>query len=917
MNHDPDMLLLVLVRTTLALAAAGAVTAATLRLSRANWPTVHRLGWVLTLLVGWTFLRLPLTLPWYDAPRTVTVAIAEPTPVDALPQGFEELTPFESPAESPPESPAEFALPAELPLSVIESTPAVETAVIAPDRPRFIASGAALTVWALGVALLPVAWLVGYLRFVRSLGARSMGDESWQAEWRELQAADRVARPIPLRVTAGLGPLLCRLPRGYELLVPEPLWRELDADQRRAILRHELAHYRRGDVWKSLAAQRFGTAALVQSDRLVGGAPLRRRGRMGLRPRCNRRRTGHGLRQRARPVGRAARFAGLRLGSLGKNFGGPGSPCPGGAAPEDSMFKKTGLIAVGLLLAVASGVQLNLVAKQPAANDSSADVAVEGGDEPQSPGKARGSSADTTQPVVVEDSDSGNGNSTPAARMVAQAKHAYRAHQAAFEAETVTMPSVYEWSRRWMEAARGTAGDKAGRVAALRGHLERMQDLHKTIAKLYEVGTKGGEAKDLAAASFYVAEAEQWLAATEAASGERLGLAIPPGSASQVLDLKIKIAELEGQIDQTKIALETAKVARDSAHAAVAVESGAISRSEQARIEADYNSLVAKLNTTKEQLNLWRQKLKLASPTPQIELRLPDDARSTERDSRTGQAGILDLKIRIAELNGQLNQARLTYDVAKLALEKLRAAKSAKPDSVLQVAVVRANAEMEKAQSQTFTLQEQLKLYNEKLKLTAVAVGPKPTANASHGLSSPQVAVYAGKTFDTWVGELNNDLSPGRRVEALHALTSFGTNGFGPQAAQAILDAAHRYQIFSTVDYDDGRGPLGQVALDAFHNLPVKDTWPLLLEALKSDKAERRLAAANLICNVPGKREEIVALLIGTLEDSDIQVRRNAINYLVQSAPKCRAWRSRFASSSNRVTSRRRLGLRAGSACWP
>src|SRR5262249_54471037 len=33
------------------------------------------------------------------------------------------------------------------------------------------------------------------------------------------------------------------------------LWRQLDSGERLAILRHELAHYRRGDLWKSLVAR--------------------------------------------------------------------------------------------------------------------------------------------------------------------------------------------------------------------------------------------------------------------------------------------------------------------------------------------------------------------------------------------------------------------------------------------------------------------------------------------------------------------------------------------------------------------------------------------------------------------------------------------------------------------------------------
>jgi hypothetical protein len=57
---------------------------------------------------------------------------------------------------------------------------------------------------------------------------------------------------VALQVTEHLGPALCLLPGGYRLLVPASAWQELSADQRRAILQHELAHCLRGDLWKSL-----------------------------------------------------------------------------------------------------------------------------------------------------------------------------------------------------------------------------------------------------------------------------------------------------------------------------------------------------------------------------------------------------------------------------------------------------------------------------------------------------------------------------------------------------------------------------------------------------------------------------------------------------------------------------------------
>ena len=49
--------------------------------------------------------------------------------------------------------------------------------------------------------------------------------------------------------------MLCRLPGAYCVVVPANGWQRLNETQRAAILRHELAHLQRGDVWSSLLAR--------------------------------------------------------------------------------------------------------------------------------------------------------------------------------------------------------------------------------------------------------------------------------------------------------------------------------------------------------------------------------------------------------------------------------------------------------------------------------------------------------------------------------------------------------------------------------------------------------------------------------------------------------------------------------------
>jgi hypothetical protein len=72
---------------------------------------------------------------------------------------------------------------------------------------------------------------------------------------------------------------------------------------------------------------------------------------------------------------------------------------------------------------------------------------------------------------------------------------------------------VYRWSRRWMEAERGLATTRAGRVAAYRGHFGRMKKLEEQV-QAYARGTI--PIQQLAATQFYRAQAQAWLAEQKA-----------------------------------------------------------------------------------------------------------------------------------------------------------------------------------------------------------------------------------------------------------------------------------------------------------------------------------------------------------------------------------------------------------------
>jgi beta-lactamase regulating signal transducer with metallopeptidase domain len=402
MNAVAASELVVLLRLSLFLGAAALAVEVVLKVARLNSSRIHRAAWFLVLLQGWFWWRLPVTVPCY-APAVVKEVSSAPTapresrtdratrtfngkmmdvegpprPVlvdtgvhNALPRPA--LPPIQiardnhAAAHRPARSPGEDAAIG-TPRPVDRQTTHSWTATVGRSWPLAILGG-----WAAGMLILAGASAVSYLRFLRGLHARQPAEETWVREWRDLLARHHVRRGAPLWVTAHVGPLLCLTPRGYRLVVPAGLWQRLAAEGRLSILRHELAHLRRHDLWKSiavrllvlphwfnplawLAVRRFDEAAEWACDEAAKGADsqgcrayaaalLQLDAACGPRPSYHAAASGRGLSVRVQ-----------RLLSP--------------QVKEDSLMKKTTILAVALGLALLCLVRVDLVAKEPAAKD--------------------------------------------------------------------------------------------------------------------------------------------------------------------------------------------------------------------------------------------------------------------------------------------------------------------------------------------------------------------------------------------------------------------------------------------------------------------------------------------------------------------------------------------------------------------
>jgi beta-lactamase regulating signal transducer with metallopeptidase domain len=223
-----------LLRTTLFLSVAAIFMRLLLKFGRPASPWVHRMAWVLVLLPGWFWWRLPVTVPY----REPIAAVHVPATVKAT------MTATLLEVAGVWEATRDIGILSEEPVAV---APVAANREIAAVRWPSAICG----IWLAGMCVLVVIWSVSYLRFLRCLHAAGPAEEAWVRQWQELCAQRRVLAHIPLRVMESFGPLLCCTPRGHMLVVPAVLWRRLTPAERLSVLQHELAHFQRRDPLKS------------------------------------------------------------------------------------------------------------------------------------------------------------------------------------------------------------------------------------------------------------------------------------------------------------------------------------------------------------------------------------------------------------------------------------------------------------------------------------------------------------------------------------------------------------------------------------------------------------------------------------------------------------------------------------------
>jgi beta-lactamase regulating signal transducer with metallopeptidase domain len=795
-------------------------------------------------------------------------------------------------------------------------------------------------VWLAGIVGCVALWLFGYVRFLQRLPVGQPADAAWLDQWRELLTQHGVRRPIPLRVTGDLGPLLCRRLRGYELLVPAGLWRDLSQSQRAAILRHELAHYHRADVWKSLAARvlalpqwfnplawlavrRFDEAAEWACDQAAtAGQPQ----------------TTDYARALVRLGEAATRQASYRPAAHGQTLAVRVRRLLSSGNQEDSIMKKTLLIAAAAALVAVGLVRLELVAREPKIDDSIVT------DADTSPGRGTraketlGLLALATKATQEAQAQAAKGDYRAAAEAAGKA---FEATQAAYETDTVPLSDLCSASLRLLDAQRKASQSRKEDVAAVEAYLARTQTIHDKVKALFNNGAHGGEAEKYYSMVYYLEDAKGMLkaarergakssdagqnkeanqlsvfslqnakaadvipilqAAMNASQGAEhlkdVRMAPDPRTNSLVVSappevMKVLTALLQ-RLDETPSAAPPANAAGPTSAQAKPIDHTAADRkaaieqklAEDRRLR-DMKDYLDSLASKRVRETIKGVERAIENRKAQIEQELGatiHDAKTPAPTASSNQkAPDTNASHRRALIDRKLAEDRRLQDMKdyydSLELEAVDEEKRLKGPN----AGKRLRESMKGVAEQIERRKAQIE---QELSDDFARADKAERERLAHIGKDPRSLRFDGKTFDQWREELLTELKPERRTEAIHAFRAFAANGLGRDAAQAIVDLMRGYDVWM-IDPSSPEGILKQTAIDALATIDHADAVPVLRNALKEGNAnQRQFAARVFLAYVPGEKDA-APVLISAVGDEDTRVRMVAIESLAHIAPR-------------------------------
>jgi beta-lactamase regulating signal transducer with metallopeptidase domain len=143
---------------------------------------------------------------------------------------------------------------------------------------------------------------------------------------------------------------------------------------------------------------------------------------------------------------------------------------------------------------------------------------------------------------------------------------------------------------------------------------------------------------------------------------------------------------------------------------------------------------------------------------------------------------------------------------------------------------------------------------------------------------------YEGKSFNEWRDSWRTELSPDKRLASLKALTAFGANGYGNEAAEVILDVVKEYD-WSFI-HNEPIGKLQEQAIKALGgseyghpSIPWQDWLPLFIAEYRSGNARVRKFAEHLLYQIQptDANKDIIPELLALSADKEFEPVRASI----------------------------------------
>ncbi len=149
-------------------------------------------------------------------------------------------------------------------------------------------------------------------------------------------------------------------------------------------------------------------------------------------------------------------------------------------------------------------------------------------------------------------------------------------------------------------------------------------------------------------------------------------------------------------------------------------------------------------------------------------------------------------------------------------------------------------------------------------------LSPQASSHLGGANKKPEL-LYDGQHFDHWQAILKTDLSLEKRIEAVRAMGAFGANGYGPEAARAVLAVMRGYSIMEI----DGslEGTFKQAAFAAVTKLPRGEAFKPLAKTLENGNANQRVFSASVLASDAVNSKDALPLLAKATNDEDLFVR--------------------------------------------